>query len=122
MSYSLREVYYYLVSFVMLILVVIGLFQLVGAGISLFEPDPGYYRFEPFAGEAEIKFRLESEYPEATEDEIARMVRDETKRNAEIERSQRNYWRWQRLANALAFLVIAFPIYRYHWRKVRDRA
>lgn len=119
---SMREIYYYAVSFVMLILVVIGLFQLVSATIALFEPAAGMYRYPTIAGEAEIRARLASQHPEATDEEIDAMVRDELARLERIEAEERaraNYWRWQRLVNAAAFIVIALPIYRYHWRKVR---
>jgi len=119
LSVSLREIYFYAVSFVMLILVVIGLFQLVGATTALFEPSSQLYRYPSVMGETELKMRLAAEYPEATDDEIAAMAREELDRIEAEERARANYWRWQRLVNAAAYIVIALPIYRYHWRKVR---
>jgi len=119
LAVPLRDIYLYAVCFVMLILVVIGLFQLVGALLAFFDPTGGVYRFPLVDGEAEIKRRLADEHPGATEEELAALVREERERLEAEERARRNFWRLERLVNALAYIVIAFPIYRYHWRKVR---
>ena len=118
MKFSLREVYYYLVSFVTLMMVIIGLYQLVNAGIGLFEPLPPYA--ERLESRTELELRSKERFPQATDEQIARLVDEElAARRHEVEARQ-NYWRWRRLIESLAFIAIAFPIYRYHWRLVRE--
>jgi len=119
MRASVREIYFYAVSFIMLILVVSGLFQIVGATVALFEP-AGLYRFSAPVNEIELRARFASQYPELAPEEIAAMAREELERTDREERARANYLRWQRLVNAAAWVAIAFPIYRYHWRRARQ--
>ena len=118
MKYTLREIYYYLVSFVTLMMVIIGTYQLVNATISLFEPGLSYApRLE---SRMELELRARERFPDATASEITQIAEEEIQAREVEQRAQQRYWRWRRLAESLAFIAIAFPIYRYHWRKVRD--
>ena len=118
MRFTLRELYYYAVSFATLMMVIIGLYQLVNAGLSLFEP--------PAAMPPRLESRLEAElrykerFPDATAEQIAQLVDEDTSGRQEEFAARDAYWRWRRLIGAIAFIAIAFPVYRYHWRQVRE--
>lgn len=100
--FSLRNLYLYLVCLITLIIVIFSAVNLVRGVVELAYPDPGYYGYysEPVKeGEDGI-----------TEEEIARqeeIARDSQRRNAILG-----------LVSSGAALLIAGPLYVYHWRKI----
>ncbi len=117
MKYSLRELYFYSVSFVMLLILVLGVYQLIDAGMTFWEP-----RYEPPVYES--KLRLEEEirqkYPALEEGEIKERVERQMEEMAENEKERQAYYRWRNLVRAAALVLISLPLYLYHWRKVRS--
>lgn len=118
MKYTLREIYFYAVSFATLMMVIVGLYQLVDAGLNLLEPQAiNQPRLE---SRLETELRFKARFPEATPDEIAQLVDEEAAGRDQTIVARERYWRLRRLIGALAFIAIAFPIYRYHWRQVKE--
>ena len=98
--WSLRNIYLYLVCLITLIMVIIAVVGLVQNTVRLLYPDVGYY-------ETPVKVDGESEM---TEEEIQR----QQEHQAELARQQAIY----QLVGNVAMLLVAGPLYIYHWRKI----
>lgn len=99
--WSLRNIYLYLVCLITLIMVIVAAVGLVRNVVELAYPDPGYY------------------------DRPMVSVDGETKQSEEEAAAQQKLWEDQALRNAVlglvgngAMLLIAGPLYLYHWRKI----
>ncbi len=118
MKWSVRSVYFYLVSLIMLITLVFGIANFINNVIDMFDPSARAYIDKP-SQEIMVRERLRTQYPNATEDEIARWAQEEVEKQYEDQVRQNLYWRWRRLIQSAVLIVIAYPIYRYHWRGAR---
>ncbi len=136
----IRTVYLYLFSLVGLVLMVIGAIRLVDLGLKIVvfkhadEPSH-YYEAPPMPPsryavpaiektyEGKSKGEISDDATPLTEDErtaLAQWMRDY--KDWEDRRSKIDYVRASRereASNALAFLVIGFPLYWYHWTLVK---
>lgn len=96
--WSLRNIYLYLVCLITLVMVIIAAVGLVRGVVELAYPDPGAYSFPiektPGVTEAQLK-------------EQQRMQQQSQRRNAILN-----------LVGSGAMLLVAGPIYVYHWRKI----
>lgn len=107
-EWNIRLVYLYLVSFVSLMMLVIGTVQLIQAAVEFAYPPPVYY-----PGPLEVKERAANQnLPADVLEEQARLERERQERQAEYQRARQ-------LAGALSLLVVALPLYRYHWRRIQ---
>lgn len=98
--WSLRNIYLYLVCLITLIMVIVAAVGLVRSTVELIYPDPGYYYSEPIKEGADG----------LTQEEIDRQ------RQQQEEQSRR-----QAILNLVgngAMLLVAGPLYVYHWRKI----
>ncbi len=97
--WSLRNIYLYLVCLITLIMVIVAAVGLVRSTVELVYPDPGYYYSGPI------------------EKEGARTEADiKAEQEAQEEQSRR-----QAVLNLVgngAMLLVAGPLYIYHWRKI----
>ena len=99
---TLRNLYLYLVCLITLVIAVFAAVSLVRNAVALAYPDPGYYGYY-------------GEFPEGegpSEEEIARQeeaARDSQRRNDVLQ-----------LVGAATTLLIAGPLYVYHWRRVQS--
>ncbi len=110
-KWDLEHVYFYLVSFIALILIIIGAVNLAQAGIAYIAPV--YDDYSPFAqpapymelGDWEREFG-----PELIEEEKARYEAI----------NHENYYQslLRDTVRGLVFIIVALPIYLYHWRKI----
>jgi hypothetical protein len=116
MAWDVRRTYYYLVCFATLLMMIIGSVQLVQNTLDLIFPEE-HYRMTPMdvydryqrpGGNA----ATETPY---TQEELEQMIEEEAERN---ERQARRRALRNLLGN-IALIVIAAPVYVYHWRKVR---
>ncbi len=107
-AWNIRTVYLYLVSFVTLIMLIVGTVNLIRAGVDFFYPDPGYY-----PGPVELKMRYENQKVEPE------VIEEQVKLEVEREQQRQKHWRIKRLAESFAMLVVAAPIYLYHWRRIQ---
>jgi hypothetical protein len=102
-AWSLRNVYLYVVCLITLVMVIFSTVNLVRAGVELAYPDPGYYYAKPTVISPPGKDGVDP---------------------AEIE-MQQAYGRLQavryaviNLVGSAAMLLLAGPLYLYHWRKI----
>ena len=114
MAWDVRQTYYYLVCFATLLMVVIGVVQSVRAGVDLALPEEGY---QPpiFEMHAQVQARFGMADSTYTREELQQMAHEEAARQARI--MQRRALR--QFLSSLAFVLVAAPIYFYHWRRVR---
>lgn len=98
--WSLRNIYLYLVCLITLIMVIVAAVGLIRNGVELAYPDPGYYD-RPISIDGEMK------------------------QSAEDIEAQQELWEKQDRRNTIlglvgngAMLLIAGPLYLYHWRKI----
>lgn len=110
-KWDLEHVYFYLVSFVALILIIVGAVTITQTAIAFFTPVYDYYG--PFAPE-----RPSAELSMWEENFGSDFIEQERIRYEEI--NKQNYSRQlsRDLVRGLAFIIIAMPVYLYHWRKI----
>jgi hypothetical protein len=97
--WSLRNIYLYLVCLITLIMVIVSVVGLVQNTVRLVYPEVGYYYSEPMK---------EGESLTAEEIEEQRALDEERARQQAI---------YSLVGNA-AMLLVAGPLYIYHWRKI----
>jgi hypothetical protein len=98
---TLRNAYLYLVCLITLVIAVFAAVQLVRAAVSLAYPDPGWYGYAP-----EPVDGAPSEEEQRRQQELAE---DSQRRHAVLE-----------LVGSGTTLLIAGPLYVYHWRRVQS--
>lgn len=102
---TLRNVYLYLVCLITLIISIFAAVGLVRSAVELLYPDPGYYGYtEPV--QVDGKGDGISKAERRRQEEAAR---DSQKRQAVIG-----------LVGSATTLLIAGPLYAYHWRRVQS--
>jgi hypothetical protein len=113
--WNIHQIYFYVVCFVTLIMVISGITSVVRAGIQMVIPIPDtdrpYYDKPYMPGEAAAKSSLPKE---VIEEEIA-------KQQAFYETQQKTYSFYNPLLmviNGLVQILVAVPVYLYHWRKI----
>lgn len=112
--WNIRHVYLYLVCFATLMMVVIGVAQLATGLIDAALPEPNRY---PTAIELKDRYAtLAQKDPSITQQDIERQAAVE---RAEQERLMR-LQRIRGIVHSLALVVVAFPVYLYHWRTIRQ--
>lgn len=101
---SLRNVYLYLVCLITLVVSLFAAVQLVRSVVELLYPDPGYYYAEPAVvgkdGDGPSKAELERQRENAE---------DQSRRQAVLG-----------LVSSATTLLVAGPLYVYHWRRVQQ--
>ncbi|MBN2841288.1 MAG: hypothetical protein JXP37_10075 [Coriobacteriia bacterium] len=101
--WSLRNIYLYIVCLITLIMVIVGAAGTVRTIAEFLYPDPGAafypYKMEPAKREAEA---AELEEQEA------------------LQRAQSTRQSALNLAGNIALVIIAGPLYVYHWRKIEE--
>jgi hypothetical protein len=99
--WSLRNIYLYLVCLITLIMVIVAAVGLVRSAVELVYPDPGYYYSVP----------IEKGGTDGRSQEDI-----DAERKSQEEQSRR-----QAILNLVgngAMLLVAGPLYVYHWRKI----
>ena len=99
---TLRNLYLYLVCLITLVVSLFAAVSLVRSTVGLFYPDPGYYGYYESAGGSGEGL---------SEEEIERqeeMARDSQRRQEVLN-----------LVGSATTLLIAGPLYVYHWRRVQ---
>lgn len=125
MSWDVRSVYYYLVCFATLLMIVFGAVQMIQHALNLAIPREAYgpsaldvyeryrMRLAPAFGPNDgVESTLADTLDRAT---IERMATEERVRMARMQRRDDV----RGLLRSLALLLIAGPVYFYHWRRVR---
>ena len=100
---DLRSAYLYLVCLVTLVLTIFAVVSAVRSVSQLAYPDPGYYGYDVPAKEGDVSAEeLDSQAERAKESQRRQAV--------------------QSLVGSGAMLLIAAPVYLYHWRRVQAEA
>lgn len=97
--WSLRNIYLYLVCLITLIMVIVAAVGLVRSGVELVYPDPGYYS-------APIK------------DDTSGITAEERQKELDSQKEQSRRQAILNLVGNGAMLLVAGPVYLYHWRKI----
>lgn len=110
-KWNLEHVYFYLVSFIALILIIIGAVNLTQAGIAYIAPV--YDDYNPFAQPAPYMELTDWEKEFGPE-----LIEAEKARYETINRE--NYYNGllRDTVRGLVFIAVALPVYLYHWRKI----
>ena len=100
---TLRNVYLYLVCLITLVVSLFAAVSLVRSSVGVFYPDPGYYGYYP-----------DPASPDGgpSEEEVARqeeLAKDSQRRQEVLS-----------LVGSATTLLIAGPLYVYHWRRVQS--
>ena len=101
---SLRNLYLYLVCLITLVVALFAAVQLVRSVVELLYPDPGYYYAEPAIVDGK-------------EEGISAA---EQKRQREIAEDQSRRQAVLGIVGSSTTLLIAGPLYLYHWRRVQQ--
>ncbi len=115
-KWSIHQIYFYLVCFVTLIMVISGITSVVRAGIQIVIPIPDSERsyFDRPMVELE-RYQANSALPkEVIEEEAARREAFNQSQN----KSAAYYGPWLMVINGLIQILVAVPVYLYHWRRI----
>ncbi len=110
-NWDLEHVYFYLVSFVSLILIIFGAVTITQTAIAFIAP--AYEEFNPYA--------LRHATPDLAlwEERFgAEFIEQERERFDAISRENMTLRLFRDLLRGLAFIAVALPVYLYHWRKI----
>jgi len=107
LKWDLEHVYFYLVSFAALILIIIGAVNITRTAINYVIPVYDDYR--PFAYEdlTQWEEKFGPEFVAKEQDRYDAIAKDNFSRSLIRD-----------LVGGFAFIVIALPVYLYHWRKI----
>ena len=112
-AWSIKNLYYYLVCLVTLFMFVGGAISSVNSAMQIILPDepniPIFYTYYP-------DYRAEFERPVFDPP----LLEELEARRAEQENMDDYYrgYSTRRLLNSMAFMIIAAPVYIYHWRRI----
>lgn len=109
MKFSIKLLYLYLFSFIGLLITVIGAVQLVDLGIKVFV-FKGADRYD-YSYPAKIAGPDGKEIKQ-TDEEIAEQKR--------MQLTETTRQRQRQASTAVSMILVGFPLYLYHWRKLKD--
>jgi hypothetical protein len=101
---TLRNVYLYLVCLITLVVSLFAAVSLVRSTVGLFYPDPGYYGYYPYE-------QVDGSGDGPSEEEI--------RRQEELAMDSQRRQEVLSLVGSATTLLIAGPLYVYHWRRVQ---
>lgn len=109
-GWNIRTIYLYLVSFVALLMIIIGSVQVIQNAVD-FVYYPAKYYSGPEVGA-----------PPGGQTVALEVIAEQKRADQERWEQQMRYDRAQRFAKSLALLLVALPIYFYHWRRIQKDA
>jgi hypothetical protein len=108
LRWDIQHVYFYLVSFVAMILLIVGAVKLTQTAIEFLTPVPEEYRFV-----------FDDKAMEDWEKALGpARLQQEKERFEAIARENTRRMLLRNLIGALAYIAIALPVYLYHWRTI----
>lgn len=111
--WDIRRVYFYLVAFATLIMIIISGTMLVNSLLDIIYP-VNYSEYTPPIKDKYPPDMLKN-YPNITQDDLIKAGEQEKVYNQQNTR----YYRYRNFFDALSLLVIAAPMYFYHWRWIK---
>lgn len=117
MAWDVRQTYYYLVCFATLIMMIIGVVRGVENTLDLALPEEPY---RPSAVDVYQRMHRPAAAPADTTDPFTREELEQMA-DEEADRMQRQSRRraLRSLIGSIALILVAAPVYAYHWRRVR---
>jgi hypothetical protein len=120
LRWGINQLYFYVVCFVMLITIIVGITNLFRAGIDLLIPVPDVRIDRPLGPTKET-------WPEQTSGDKsnlpAHIIEGELEKRDEFNRTWEKTNTMnsaiQQIFRGLSQLLVAFPVYLYHWRKIQ---
>ena len=107
-KWDIEHVFFYLVSFIALILLIVGAVNLTRTAISFIAPVDDHYN--PYTYNEFLSHWEEHFGEELMEQEKERFTLiNETNSKRALQRD---------LLSSLAYIAVALPVYLYHWRKI----
>ena len=110
-GWDIRRVYFYLVSFTTLIMIIVGTSMFIRSLVDVVMPPPMY---KPTVVDMKMRIAELQKGNGLTAAEAEKIVQEENNR-MEIDQKRS---RVRSLLNSISLLVVATPIYLYHWRWV----
>lgn len=115
MSTRIREIYYYAVCFVTLIITIFALTGVVNTVAEMAYPYPQYT-----PSKLEIIQMSEKQNTDVSDPEtMQQLLEQEQKMQIERDKAARQHQVARQLSRNLSLLLVAVPLYLYHWRRVR---
>ncbi|GAV24958.1 hypothetical protein ciss_08910 [Carboxydothermus islandicus] len=111
--WDIRRVYFYLVAFATLIMIIISGTKLVNSILDIIYP-VNYSYNTPLIKDRYPPDMLKN-YPNITQEDLAKALEQEKAFN----QNNTRYHRYRGFFDALSLLVIAAPVYLYHWRWIK---
>lgn len=108
--HSIKKIYLYLVSLVSLIIIIVGAIMLLNMGLKTYiftKADNDYYSY-PLCP-------VEVASPDGTKSKGDCNEEEQAKRNKENRAAQKQ----RDAAQAIAMIVVASPVFYYHWKMAR---
>lgn len=105
---SFREVYFYIVCLVALIVFIIGL-------VMLFNGTIDYIRPTTYTTQANVEPMFKQQGQNLTQEEINKLIEEEINNSIMIEKNRA----FKDLLRGALLIVIAIPLFAFHWRKAQ---
>ncbi|MHB1347887.1 MAG: hypothetical protein ACYCXK_10405 [Candidatus Humimicrobiaceae bacterium] len=106
-SVSVREIYFYIVCIISIIIFIIGLVGLSDGIINYLKPNTYLYQ---------EKIPYETQYPNLSEEEINSLMEKEI---ANSVANERTFALKSMLRNTI-MIIIAIPLFAFHWKKAQE--
>ena len=104
---SVREVYFYIVCLIAIVIFIIGLVGLSDGIINYLKPNTYIYQ---------EKMPYQAQYPNLSDEEIDKLMQEQIANSLANERS---FALKSILRNAI-MIVIAIPLFAFHWKKAQQ--
>ncbi|MCL4441488.1 MAG: hypothetical protein M1609_13125 [Firmicutes bacterium] len=108
-NWDIRRVYLYLVSFTTLMMMVFGTVMFFQGVVNLVYPNP--------QNSYETKFSRP--VPAEKGGGGLQLTDAEIKQQAKQEQAQARYYQIKQMIDSLMLLIVALPVYLYHWKKIQ---
>jgi hypothetical protein len=102
-----REIYFYIICLIAIIVFIIGLVGLSDGIINYIRPSTYIYQ---------EKLPYRTEYPDLSEEEIDKLIQQE---KANSIANEKNFALKSILRNSI-MIIIAIPLFAFHWRKAQQ--
>jgi len=118
LRWRINQLYFYIVCFVMLITMIVGITNLFRAGIDLLIPIPDMRIDRPVpVKEGQTGGEEKTSLPAYI---IEAELEKQHEFNKALEKSNVLNAAVQQIFRGLSQILVAFPVYLYHWRKIQQ--
>ena len=119
-NWDIRRLYLYLVSFATLMMMIVGTVQFFQGVVDFVYPNPVPDTFYP---EYRTKYEdMAKNNPKISDEEIEKIMAEDKKLAEEARiraQESQEYYRIRSMVNNMVLVMVALPVYMYHWRKIQ---